>query len=125
MKLALLDEEFGVARLDPTADTPAWAFEGSLYSITRTPEELSIVCAAELIPVDVQAERGFRCLRIVGRLDLSLTGILASIARPLAVAKISIFTISTYDTDYILVQNKDLAAAIDFLRTAGHKLAEA
>jgi uncharacterized protein len=120
MKLVVLDDELAVARLDATDPAPAWAEQGSISSVTRTAEELSVVCAAAAIPAHVQAERGWRCFRVAGRLDFSLTGALASIAGPLAAADVSIFAISTYDTDYILVREQTVAAAIECLRAAGH-----
>jgi uncharacterized protein len=122
MQLAFLPDAFAIVRLAADDPTPAWGTQGALSSVTRTPEELSIVCAADALPAGVQAERPFRCLRIVGRLDLSLTGVLASITVPLAAAKVSIFAISTYDTDYVLVREDSLDAAIACLRTAGHEV---
>ncbi len=125
MKLVVLEDELAVARLDATEPTPAWAAQGSVSSLTRTPEELSVVCAAAAVPPDVRAERGWRCLRVAGRLDFSLTGVLASIANPLAAAKVSIFALSTYDTDYVLVREQSLAAAIECLSAAGHEVTRA
>jgi hypothetical protein len=122
VKLVLLDGEFAVARLPGDEATPAWAAEGSLSSVTRTAEELSVVCAASAVPAGVRAERGWRCLRVAGRLDFSLTGVLASIAAPLAAAEVSIFAVSTYDTDYVLVREESLGAAVDRLRVAGHEV---
>jgi uncharacterized protein len=122
MRLAVLPDEFAIVRLSADEPTPAWATQGAISSVTRTPEELSVVCAAGALPAGVQAERPFRCLRIVGRLDFSLTGVLASITVPLAAAKVSIFAISTYDTDYVLVREDSLDAAITCLRTAGHEV---
>ena len=122
MKLVVLDDEFAVARLGPADPTPAWVAEGRLSSVTRTPEELSVVCVAAAVPTNVQAERGWRCLRVAGRLDFSLTGVLASIAVPLAVAELSIFVVSTYDTDYVLVRQESLMAAIGCLTAAGHEV---
>jgi hypothetical protein len=106
MKLVVLEDELAVARLGATDPIPAWAAQGNFSSVTRTAEELSVVCAAEAIPANVQAERGWRCLRVAGRLDFSQTGVLASIAGPLAAAKVSIFAVSTYDTDYVLVGSR-------------------
>jgi hypothetical protein len=120
MKMLVLEGELAVARLGPTDAIAAWAQQGPISSITRTTEELSIVCAAAAVPADVQAERGWRCLRVAGSLDFSLTGVLASIAGPLAEAGISIFAIATYDTDYILVREQRLQAAIECLTVAGH-----
>jgi len=120
--LLVLDDRLAVARMDPGAPLPAWASQGSLWSITRTPDELSVVCAASAVPDGVQAERGWRCFRVAGPLDFSLTGVLASIAGPLAAVRISIFSVSTFDTDHILVREQDVSAAIDCLRNAGHEV---
>lgn len=122
MKLVVLKDEFAVVRLDATDPTPAWSSQGSISSVTRTAEELSVVCAAAGVPANVQAQRGWRCLRVVGRLDFSLTGVLAAIAGPLAAAKVSMFAVSTYDTDYFLVSEHSLAAAIECLVAAGHEV---
>jgi len=119
MKLIVLPEEFAVARLGPSDAIPAWAAQ-AIFSATRTPDELSIVCAASHVPPQVRAERGWRCLRVAGTIDFAVTGVLASIAGPLAKAAVSIFAISTYDTDYVLVREHALPAAIAALTAAGH-----
>jgi len=93
-------------------------------SVTRTPRELSIVCDDEAVPSDVLSERGFRALVIEGQLDFSLTGVLAAVASPLAAAKISLFAFSTYDTDYVLVKDERLEAAIAALQAAGLTVTE-
>ena len=90
-----------------------------MTSVTRTPRELSIVCDEARIPPDVLCERGFRALVIEGPLAFSLTGILAAVVSPLAAAKISVFAFSTYDTDYVMVKDERLEAAIAVLRAAG------
>lgn len=118
--LIVLPDEFAVVRLDATDAIPAWAIAAPISSTTRTLEELSIVCAASHVPAQVTAERGWRCLRVAGKLDFASTGILASIASPLADAGVSIFALSTYDTDYLLVRRSALAAAIAALTAAGH-----
>jgi hypothetical protein len=122
MKLIVLEGDLAVARLPASDPIPTWAASGSLTSITRTAEELSVVCAAAAVPASVQAERGWRCLRVAGRLDFSLTGVLASISGPLAAANVSIFALSTYDTDYVLVRGERLAAASEALSAAGHEV---
>jgi uncharacterized protein len=122
VKLVVLEDELAVARLDASDPIPEWGHRGSLSSIARTPEELSIVCAAAAVPAGIKAERGWRSLRVAGRLDFSLTGVLASIAGPLAAADVSIFAVSTYDTDYVLVREQCLPAAIACLRKAGHEV---
>ena len=114
-----------MVRLPPDAHVPPWAFSpvpGALWSMTRTDEELSLVRAADAVPSDARAERGWRALRIAGTIDFALTGVLASVLAPLGEAGISIFAISTFDTDYILVREHALAAAIDVLRASGHEV---
>ena len=103
---------------------PVWAFSsGGFVSITRTEEELSIVCDERLVPFEfVAVERGFRMLMVVGPLDFSLTGVMASIAGPLAEAGVSLFAISTYDTDYVLVREERLGEAVEALRGAGWEI---
>lgn len=123
MRLLVLPGELAVARLDPADPIPAWATQHRFSSMTRTHEELSIVCEAASVPADVRAERGWRCLRVAGSLDFSLTGVLAAIAAPLAEARVSMFAISTYETDYVLVRQENLRVAIDCLASAGHEVA--
>ncbi len=124
LKLAVLPGEFGVCRLDKAAEIPPWVLDGTFFSITRTLDELSIVCPAQAIPDTVQAERGWRCLKVYGPLDFGLVGVLSSLADPLARAGISIFAMSTYDTDYLLVRERDLPRAIASLQAAGHHVAQ-
>lgn len=93
-----------------------------VFSITRTTEELSIVCSEAVIPKDVICERGWRALKIVGILDFSLVGILSVVATILAKAGVSIFAVSTYNTDYILVKAKDLERALQAIKQAGYEI---
>jgi hypothetical protein len=125
MKLALLPDLFAVCRLDPADSLPAWALSGvsALVSITRTSGELSIVCAQEDVPAGVRCERDWRCLMIKGPLDFSLTGVLAALLTPLAGAGVSIFALSTFDTDYLLIRAAQLDTAIAALSAAGHEVA--
>jgi hypothetical protein len=119
--------ELAVVRQPPDAHVPPWAFTavpGTIWSMTRTDEELSLVRAAEAVPSDARAERGWRALRIAGTIDFALTGVLASVLAPLGEAAISIFAVSTYDTDYVLVREHALSAAVDVLRAAGHDVRE-
>ena len=92
-------------------------------AIVRTAEELSIVCAEQAVPAGVTCQRGWRGLKVAGPLDFALTGVLASLAGPLAEAGVSIFAISTYDTDYLFVREEQLGTAIDALRRAGFAIA--
>lgn len=120
LQLRLLAPEFAVCRLDQHAAIPGWATAGPFYAITRTGRELSIVCPAEQVPQEVHCQRGWRCLEVDGPLDFSLIGVLASLTAPLAQAGVSVFALSTYDTDYLLVQISNLDRAITALAAAGH-----
>lgn len=120
LELHVLPLGMAVCQLAPDAPIPAWALDGGLWSLTRTPDELSVVCAAEAVPASVRAEGPWRALRVAGTLDFALVGILSSIAVPLAAAAVSIFAVATFDTDYVLVRGEQLDEAIAALRAAGH-----
>lgn len=111
-----------VCKIEPGADIPRWATRGNFFSVTKTSEELSIVCSQENVPVDVKAEKDWCYFKVAGPLDFGLTGILASLANPLAQAEISIFAVSTFDTDYLLVKKIYFEGAIEVLRIAGHEV---
>ncbi len=120
--LKLLAGPLAVCRLPADASVPAWAV-GALVSVTRTPEELSVVCAEQAVPDSVRAERGFRCLAVVGPLSFATTGLIAALASLLADAHLSIFVLSTFDTDLLLLRQADLAQAVAALRGSGHTVA--
>lgn len=121
LELRVFDETFAIARLAADAPVPAWVGGRDLIAVVRTQNELSIVCREDAVPVDhTEVQRGFRCLAVVGTLDFALTGIVASLADPLREAGISIFGISTYDTDHVLLRSDKLEAAKTALRNAGH-----
>lgn len=122
LTMKLLNEKYGVCRLNKTDLIPEWAQNSNFFSITRTSDELSIVCTEDSIPRDVECEKDWRILKIEGPLDFSLIGILASISTILAEKRISIFAISTYDTDYILVKNKDIDNAVEALISEGYEI---
>ena len=107
-----------VCRLAPDAVVPDWA-AGPFVSVTRTPEELSVVCDEAGVPDGVRAERGWRALELEGPIDFNLTGVLAGLTVPLADAGISVFVISTFDTDWLLVREPQLPDALTALRQAG------
>ena len=117
MRFTLFDGRFAVARLAPDAGVPAWSTNGSFTSVTRTPHELSIVCDDAAVPPDVRAERGWHCLALEGPIPFETVGVAAEFTRILAARGVSVFVISSFDTDYVLVKNID--AAIDALRAAG------
>jgi hypothetical protein len=120
LSLSVLPQRFAVCQLDPDEAIPDWLSQHSFWSVTRTDDELSVVLSEETVPPGWKAEQGWRCLKVLGPLDFSLTGILASLSAPLAEADISIFAISTYDTDYVLVRDKDLDKAKKVLSGCGH-----
>lgn len=119
--LRVLEGLYEVCRLDAAAEIPVWG-KGPFCSITRTDAELSIVCPEGLSPLGTRREGGFALLKVEGPLEFSEVGVVASLAGPLASAGISIFVISTFDTDYLMVRQQNLGAACDSLRTAGHLL---
>ena len=115
-----------VCRLAAADGAPAWARRrpgDSLLALTWTHDELSVVCAQELVPDHVNAERGWSALTVRGPLDLGLTGVLAGLSGTLRDAGVSVFVISTYDTDHLLVPARSLAEAVATLRDAGHVIA--
>ena len=121
--LQLLPDLYVVCRLSPDEPVPVWAV-GELVSTTRTPEELSILCRDTDVPGDVQSEPGWRCLRVAGKLDFSLVGVIARITTVLADAAVSVFAISTFDTDYFFVREIDLDRAIAAWNEAGMKTSD-
>jgi hypothetical protein len=122
LNLSLLPDMYAICRLSPEAPIPDWAHPGDFISITRTSDELSIVCAESGIPDSVKSDKGWRCLKVAGPLDLSLTGVLASLLGPLAEARINIFALSTFDTDFLLVTEKNLSRAAEILIQSGHQI---
>lgn len=121
LRLVLLDDTFAIVRFPPAAAVPAWASASSDFvTITRTLDELSIVAADRLVPETVNGERDFRALKVVGPLAFGEVGILASIASALAAEGVSIFVVSTYDTDYVLLKSVRLNMAAVALRQAGY-----
>ena len=122
LRVTLLPGALAVCRLPADAAVPAW-IEGSFTSVTRTPDELSIVCDERAVPGDVNAERGWTSMRVEGPIPFQTTGVAAALVSPLAGAGISVFLIATFDTDYLLVKESALAPAVAALRAAGHEVA--
>ena len=122
LELTLLPERFAISRLAADAPIPAWATEGSFFSVTRTGHELSVVCELARVPVGAQSQPGWRVFKVHGPFVLTEVGVLSALATPLAEAKLSLFAISTFDTDYLLVASETLSAAVAALERAGHKI---
>lgn len=115
-------ERFSVCRLSPEAPLPAWVNQPVFWSATRTSDELSVVLPEKSAPQNIPVENGWRMIQIQGPIDFGLTGILSGILNPLAEAKIGIFAISTYDTDYILIKEDQFSAALETLQNVGYKI---
>jgi hypothetical protein len=124
LALALWPGRYAVCRLDATDPLPQWAVQGAFFSVTRTPGELSVVCEMRAVPQGVQAEPDWRVLAVQGPLDFGLTGIMARLSGHLAAAAISVFVVSTYDTDHVLVRDADVSRAVTVLRHAGYLVAD-
>jgi len=120
LSLSILPGRLAICRLPPESAIPAPPAGGGLWAVTRTADELSLVLPESARHPDWQAETGWRTFRVDGTLDFGLTGVMASLADPLAAAGVSLFAISTYDTDYILVREKDLDRATAAFVAAGH-----
>ena len=122
LSIVVLPQRFAVCRLSPAAPLPQLRDGARLWSVTRTEDELSLVLEEADVPAGATVETGWRCLMVLGPLDLNVTGVLSSLAGPLAEAGVSIFSLSTYDTDYLLVKEADLESARDALAAAGHSV---
>ncbi|MCG8633771.1 MAG: ACT domain-containing protein [Desulfobacterales bacterium] len=122
LELVIMQGRYTIHRLDKNKDIPDTVSDSSFYSVTRTDDELSVVCESALIVPADQSESGWSCLKVQGVLEFSLTGILAELSGCLARAGVSIFAVSTYNTDYILVKTQALADATAVLSAAGHKI---
>src|SRR5579863_900092 len=127
LKFRQLPGHYAILRLAPDAPVPDWASlsnstKGDFTSITRTADELSIVCPIENLPLDVRSSHRWIGLKLKGPFRFSQTGVLQSFIGPLSYGRIPIFAISTYDTDYVLVQEPFVDAALDALLHAGHEL---
>jgi putative acetyltransferase len=120
--LRLVDGTFAVCRLDSKDSIPPWATAGPYFSITRTADELSVVTRQDAVPEGIRCERGWRCLRVAGTIPFSEVGVLSSLAAPLAEAGVTLFAVSTFDTDYLLVKEEDLTAALGALRRQGYSV---
>lgn len=120
IQLTVLEDIFTIHRFPPNHGIPNQIYEGGFYSISKTEEELSIVCSSTTPMSSEKSETGWSCMKVVGPLDFSLTGILANISKVLAEAEISIFAISTFDTDYILIKSEKQPFAQKALLVAGY-----
>ncbi len=116
-------EKLAVVRLGPGAEVPSWAESSSLFSVTATALETSVVCAMRSVPKKAKQAGPFIAFAVKGPLDFALTGVLATLLQPIAIAEISVFTLSTFDTDWILVPINDAERAAEEWRRSGHEVA--
>ena len=122
LTFTLLPGTFAVCRLAPADAVPSWADAAPFCSITRTADELSIICHSAAVPEGVAAAPGWRCLKLEGPFDFSETGLIASFSTALAHSGISLMAVCTYDTDYLLVRQADLEKAIATLETSEYRI---
>jgi hypothetical protein len=119
LRVSVLPERLSICRLDATAAVPVWAEQGTFVSITRTRDELTVICPEGHITPEIQASPGWRAFKLEGPFDLNLVGLLVAVAAPLAQAGVGILPVGTYDTDYVLVRETQLDAAVRALRFIG------
>jgi uncharacterized protein len=123
LDLQVLPDDYAICRLPAGTPLPSGLDPGQgVVSVTWTPDEVSVICPSGQAPADATAETPWRCLRVAGLVELTLTGILASLTGPLAQARVNLFAFSTYDTDYLLVPAVRLAEAVAALTGAGHRV---
>src|SRR5438105_15372617 len=115
LSLSLLPHKYAVCQFHPDKHIPYWALLGNFVSLTRTHEELSIVCQQDNVPDDIEAEREWRCVQVQGAFDFSVAGVHVSLAIPLADADISVLAIATYATDYLLTKEQNVERAWQLL----------
>ena len=119
-QLSLQPEAYAIVGLSHSAPVPEWAMQGPFFSVTRTSDELSIIVEESNVPAGVQFQGGWRVIKVHGPFVLSEVGVLAALVGPLAAARVSVMTIATFDTDYLLVASESLTAAVSALERAGH-----
>jgi len=122
LRFRRLPGPYAVVRLAAASPVPEWATKGEFTSITRTADELSIVCPTDNLPAEVHSPHHWTCLKLEGPFPFSQTGVLLSFIEPLSNSGVPIFAISTYDTDYVLIQEEHMVGVVDLLRGAGHEL---
>ncbi len=122
LELSLLPGRFAVCRLAPGDSIPPRALRGGFFSATGTAEELSVVCEEALVPPSARYQGGWRLFKVHGPFEFSEVGVLASLAGPLAETGISLFSVSTFDTDYLLVPSDNVEGAVGALEKAGHRV---
>ncbi len=111
LSLSILPGKLAICLLGKNNEIPSWALKSNFFSISKTIDELSVVCLEDIVPDGIKFEGNWKAFKVEGKFDFSVTGILASLAKPLADGNISIFVVSTFNTDYILVKSENLEKA--------------
>ena len=122
LRFRQLPGSYAIVRLAPDATLPGWAAHGEFTSVSRSSDELSIVCSFDNVPAEIHPPHRWICLKLVGPFPFSQTGVLLSFIEPLSSNGIPIFAVSTYDTDYVLIQEEWSAKAFHALEQAGHRM---
>jgi uncharacterized protein len=122
LKLSVIEGRYAIAKFPRDAGIPGWANGSSFFSVTRTLDELSIVTAETSVPAELDAARGWRMFKVNGPFSFDEIGVVAALASPLARVGVAIFVISTFDTDYLLIQQEEIPVAIETLEHAGHTI---
>jgi len=122
LTLSVVAGSYAIAKFPGDAEIPAWATGSAFFSVTRTPEELSVVAAEASIPPELNASRGWRMFKVHGPFAFDEIGVVAALANPLARVGVGIFVISTFDTDYLLAQQDDIPVVVETLEHAGHRI---
>jgi hypothetical protein len=117
-----MEGHYAIAKFPCDAEIPAWASGSAFFSVTRTPEEVSVVAAEAIVPAGLNASRGWRMFKVHGPFAFDEIGVVAALANPLARVGVGIFVISTFDTDYLLVQHEEIPVAVETLEHAGHRI---
>lgn len=120
--LSLLKEVYAICRLDKNTTIPEWALRGEFFSVSRTPDELSIVCEQDSVPPGIDYESDWRCLKIESPFEFDLTGMISSVAVSLAEEQVDMFVVATQDSDYILVRQTDLDKSVSLLMQSGYRV---
>ena len=124
LKFSFVPGIFAVCKLPASSPIPDWALKSPFACVTRTADELSIVCAADYLPRDVNSESHWICFKLQGPFAFTQTGILVSFIGPLSANAIPIFAISTFDTDYVLIKEEFAGIALQTLQRAGHQFVD-
>jgi uncharacterized protein len=124
LDIVLVPGTYALCRLAASSAVPAWGTGGVFWTVSGTSDEVSVLCEQGRVPGGVRAERDFALLRLAGLIPVTETGVIAAVAAPLAATGISLVPIATFDTDYFLVRQGDLARAVSVLRAAGHTVSD-